>query len=232
MNNKRLQVWDLPTRVFHWLLVFGFSGAYITAESERWALLHVACGYTVLGLILFRLIWGFAGSRYARFVDFVVGPAAIFRYIRSFLQTTEHPAGHNPLGAVAILLLLLLGLACAVSGVLIYQDVDIDWLEQLHELSAWLMLIIVAVHVIGVIVSSVLHRQNLIRAMIDGKKRIAPHQAISSDYPLVALLLAFALAVFWLWLFWDKDTALKEFFASVGKPFLSLVTVALPNFAG
>src|SRR5512139_2829983 len=107
---KGILVWDLPTRVFHWLLALSFAGAYVTAESERWRLVHVTLGYTLGGLLVFRLLWGLMGTRHARFASFVRGPAAVLRYLRSLVSGhPEYYTGHNPAGALAIVALLVLG---------------------------------------------------------------------------------------------------------------------------
>src|SRR6516162_5168079 len=83
---RRVLVWDAPVRVFHWLMVFSFAGAYLTAESERWRLVHVTLGYTMVGLVAFRIVWGLVGTRYARFSNFVRGPAAIANYVRGLVR--------------------------------------------------------------------------------------------------------------------------------------------------
>jgi cytochrome b len=109
--NARILVWDLPVRVFHWLLVASFAGAWLTAEGEQWRLLHVSLGYTVLGLVAFRLVWGVFGTRYARFSSFIRGPSAVARYLGNLMHgRPQHYTVHNPAGAVAIVALLLLGL--------------------------------------------------------------------------------------------------------------------------
>ena len=124
-----IRVWDLPTRVFHWSLVSCFAGAWLTAESERWRDVHVMLGYTLIGLVAFRVLWGFAGSRYARFRSFLFGPAAVWRYLRSILSgTPQHFSGHNPVGALAIFVLLGLGVLASLSGVVVYEDVGGEWL--------------------------------------------------------------------------------------------------------
>src|SRR6478672_9751097 len=106
---RKVLVWDAPVRVFHWLMVASFAGAYVTAESERWRLVHVTLGYTLAGLVAFRLLWGLVGTRHARFAAFVRGPAAVASYLRSLLRNApEHHAGHNPAGALAIVAMLLL----------------------------------------------------------------------------------------------------------------------------
>ena len=171
----KILVWDAPVRVFHWLLVLSFAGAYLTAESERWRLVHVSLGYTMGGLVAFRILWGLLGTRYARFANFVRGPAAVMRYGRALLRgQPEHHVGHNPAGAVAIVLLLLLSMALVASGWAIYNEVGGDWLEELHEVAANVMLAVVGVHVAGVVLASWLHRENLVRAMVTGKKEGPP----------------------------------------------------------
>ncbi|MDH5206909.1 MAG: cytochrome b/b6 domain-containing protein, partial [Hylemonella sp.] len=116
-ESKKILVWDLPVRVFHWLLVLCFFGAYLSSESERWMLLHVTLGYTLGGLLAFRLLWGLWGTRHARFVNFVRGPMAVARYLGSLLRgRPEHHVGHNPAGALAVVLLLVLGAVTAFTG--------------------------------------------------------------------------------------------------------------------
>ena len=121
--SRKVLVWDAPVRVFHWLMVGSFFGAYLTAESERWRLLHVTLGYTMLGLVVFRIVWGLVGTRHARFASFVRGPAAVLRYLRSLLSgRPEHHVGHNPAGGLAILALLALTLAVAATGWAVFND--------------------------------------------------------------------------------------------------------------
>jgi cytochrome b len=199
---RRVRVWDLPTRVFHWSLASCFIGAYITGDDDRWALVHVTCGYTLLGLIVFRLIWGLVGTRYARFSEFVPRPASVLRYISDLIHgRPAHFVGHNPVGALAILALLSLGLVNAVSGWMVYDEVEGEWPEALHEGASFLMLAIVFVHVAGVLTTSRLHGENLVRAMIDGRKKASTDQAIASNRPVVALLLLASVFGFWLWSF-------------------------------
>lgn len=106
-------VWDLPVRLFHWLMVFCFAGAYLTAESERWRLVHVTLGYTMVGLVVFRLVWGIVGTRYARFASFVREPKAVASYLRSLMRgKPEHPEEgirHAWRGLAAIMLIAVLG---------------------------------------------------------------------------------------------------------------------------
>lgn len=193
-------VWDAPVRVFHWLLAISFAGAFVTAESERWRLVHVSLGYTVAGLIAFRLLWGLVGTRHARFAAFVRGPAAVGRYLRSL--GSGHPdsgVGHNPAGGWAILGLLGLGLATALTGWLTYQDLAGGALEEAHEVLAHAMLLLVGVHVAGVAVSSWLHRRNLVRGMVTGRQPGDASQAIARPWRAVGALLLAAVLGFWGW---------------------------------
>ena len=167
----RILVWDFPTRVFHWLLAASFAGAFLTAESERFRDVHVLLGYTMLGLIGFRLVWGLIGTRYARFSAFAFGPSKVAAYLKSLLTgSPQHYVGHNPAGSWVIYGLLLLGLVSGATGYAVYNQTGGEWLEELHEGAANTMLALVAVHVAGVLVSSLLHRENLVRAMINGYK--------------------------------------------------------------
>jgi cytochrome b len=166
-----VKVWDVLVRVFHWSFAACFAGAWLTSESERWRDVHVMLGYTMMGLVAFRLVWGFVGPRHARFTSFVRGPAAIARYLRSLLAShPEHHLGHNPAGAAAIVLLLGLAALAGASGWAVYNDLGGKWLEETHEFLAGAMLAVVGVHLAGVAVASWLHRENLVAAMLTGRK--------------------------------------------------------------
>lgn len=195
---ERILVWDAPVRVFHWLLVACFAGAWLTAESERWRLVHVTLGYTVGGLVAFRLVWGLVGTRYARFTDFVRGPAAVSGYLRSLLGSgPRHYVGHNPAGAVAIVLLLALAALTVAAGWAADTGAAGHWVEDLHEGLASTMLGVALVHVAAVIAGSALHRENLVLAMLTGRKRGEPRAGIRSAWRSVAALLLAAVAAFW-----------------------------------
>jgi cytochrome b len=197
---KKILVWDWPVRLGHWLMVAGFIVAWLTGDSESFRLVHVIAGATVLGVATFRLPWGFIGSRYARFVDFVRGPAAVKTYLVSLLKLEPaHHAGHNPAGGWAIVLLLGLGILTGLTGWAMYNDLGGHFLEELHEGLATAMLTVVFVHVAGVLSGSLLHGENLVRAMLTGRKRGRVDEAIPSARPLAAiLLLAWVLAAGWL----------------------------------
>lgn len=196
-------VWDAPLRVFHWLLAATFIGAFVSAESERWRLLHVTLGYTVGGLVVFRLLWGLLGTRHARFADFVRGPRAVLGYLRALIAgKAHHPVGHNPAGAVAIVALLAGAGLIAASGWAVYSDLGGGALEALHEGAANAMLGLVAVHVLAVVVSSRLQRENLVRAMVTGRKPGQAQDGIRRAWLSVAALMLVAVLGFW-WQQWQ-----------------------------
>jgi cytochrome b len=187
---KNILVWDLPVRLGHWLLVGGFVVAWLTSESESLRLVHALAGSTVIGVIVFRLFWGFAGTAPARFASFVRGPRAVFAYLRNLLG--GHPdkvTGHNPAGGWAIVVLLALAILSGLAGWAIYNDSGGHWLEEVHEGLATAMLAMVIVHIAGVLSGSLLHGENLVRAMVNGCKQGTAEQAIASAHPLAAFLL-------------------------------------------
>lgn len=172
-HTRAIRVWDLPTRIFHWSLVASFAIAFLTAESEKVRDIHVAAGYTLAGLIVFRLLWGFVGGGYSRFAEFLPTPGKVINYLKSLIEgRPQHYVGHNPAGAVAIFLLLGFGIAAAASGWATYEDIGGHFMEELHEGASNGMMAIVVIHIVGVIVSSWLHHENLVAAMITGWKKL------------------------------------------------------------
>lgn len=177
-----IRVWDLPLRIFHWLLVIAFFVAYFT--EDELLKVHVWAGYLVGGLLIFRLVWGFVGGQYARFSNFLCSPLQSITYIKDLINSqARRYIGHNPAGAAMIVLLLLSLLMTVVTGLAVYGadqgagplafigDRHEDFFEEIHELFANFTLVLVIVHIIGVIVESVIHRENLARAMFHGNKR-------------------------------------------------------------
>lgn len=196
----RRLVWDAPTRLFHWLLVLCFAGAWLTAESERWRLLHVTLGYTMAGLVMFRVLWGLVGSRHARFSSFVRGPRAVARYLRSLIGgRPEHHTGHNPAGALAIVALLALALGVVVTGWATYNELGGHWLEEAHEAVASLMLALALLHVVAVVAASLLHHENLVLAMFTGRKPAPANESIRRAWLGVAALMLASVLGFWWW---------------------------------
>jgi cytochrome b len=196
---QKILIWDVPTRVFHWLLVSSFAGAFYIADSERYRDIHVKLGYVFLGLIAFRLFWGFVGTRYARFSSFMFKPGEVVAYLVTLIK--RKPAdylGHNPAGSLAIWLLLLLGISSGVTGVMALKDIGGDIVVEWHDLVSEGMLAIVAIHVLGVIVSSVMHRENLVRSMITGFKKGEQDQGIHYAYAWLGVAMLASTVIFWL----------------------------------
>jgi cytochrome b len=190
----QIKVWDIAVRVFHWSLVLCFAIAYISEDIE---LIHVYAGYLVLGLISFRVLWGLIGTRHARFGSFIRGRQVTLAYLKSLLTTRpQHYVGHNPAAGWMILALLVTLFLLTWSGMQLYADdgkgplaqIDIEIIAQaradddrdkadsfwepIHESLANLTLLLVIIHVVGVAVSSLIHRENLVRSMITGYKRL------------------------------------------------------------
>jgi cytochrome b len=189
--DKRILVWDIPTRLFHWLLAASFAGAFLTAESERYRDVHVALGYLLLALIGFRVVWGLVGTRYARFRSFAFRPSQVLSYLRSLLRgSPQHYVGHNPAGSWVIYGLLLLGVLSGVTGYATYNELGGEAFEELHEAFASAMLALVTLHVGGVIVSSLLHRENLVGSMLSGYKKGQAAEGIRNARWLTGTLLA------------------------------------------
>lgn len=206
----RIVVWDVPTRVFHWLMVLCFTGAFLTAESDALRPVHVTLGYTMGGLLAFRLVWGLIGPRHARFASFVRGPRAVMHYVRSLVAgRPERHVGHNPAGAVAIVALLAGTVLLVASGWATYRLGAGEWVEELHEIVANLMLALVVVHVLGVLASSWLHRENLVGAMLHGHKSGAARDGIGKPRRLLAALLLALVAGFW-WYQWQTPAQEPE----------------------
>lgn len=169
-STSRVRVWDLGVRLFHWSLVSMVVLAYVFDEPRK---LHRGLGYVVIGLIAFRLIWGFVGGRHARFADFIPSPMRLFGYLRDMLRGREERyLGHNPAGAAMILLLLCTLSAIGATGYMIGMDAYFgkDWVEHTHKLLVNFLILFVAGHVGGVIFSSWRHRENLVKSMVTGQK--------------------------------------------------------------
>ena len=192
-----IRVWDWPVRVFHWSLAACVFIAFFTGESERFSLWHQTLGYVAGGLLAFRLVWGFVGTRYARFASFIKGPQAILAYLFSLRQTTpEHHVGHNPLGGVAVLLLMGLTALTAFSGWLMAGGDAPGWQEELHEVAANSLMLVVAIHVLGVVLSSKQHKENLVRATLTGFKSGPSAMGIQSSWWWLGLLMLVFMAGF------------------------------------
>ena len=195
---RRILVWDAPTRVFHWLQALSFVAAYLTADSERLRNYHVALGYILLGLLVFRLLWGFIGTHYARFRSFLFNPKEIVIYLLALIKgKPQHYLGHNPAGSVSVWILLGLGIFICVTGVMALQDNASDVVGDLHGVATYIMLGVIVLHLIGVLISSILHRENLLRSMFTGFKSAESGEGIQRAYNWLGVLMLVVIVIFW-----------------------------------
>jgi cytochrome b len=171
-RQSEVKVWDPLVRIFHWGLVAAFLVAWATGEESK--RVHVLAGFCVIGLVAFRIVWGFIGAKHARFAGFVRGPRAVTRYLRdtSRLQATRY-VGHNPAGGAMIVALLVMLTVIAATGFMMTTDAfwGVAWIQGVHETAVTLTLGLVVLHILGVIVASYEHGENLVRAMVTGRKR-------------------------------------------------------------
>lgn len=204
----RVRVWDLPTRLFHWLLVFCVVGLVVTGKLDGAAAAwHPRLGYTVLGLLLFRLVWGFIGGRWSRFRSFVYAPGTVAGYLRGSAHP-DHLVGHNPLGAASVFAMLLVLLVQASTGlftddeagfvgplnILVSTDRGLALTSYHRTLGQWLVLGLVALHIAAIVFYERGKRQALVRPMITGDKELT-HAAPSARDDLASRAIAVAVAL-------------------------------------
>jgi len=185
-NSSQTKIWDPLVRFFHWSLVSAFAIAYITEDD--FLTIHSWAGYLILALLGIRFIWGFIGTHYARFTDFIYSPANIIQFLKdTFRFRAKRYLGHNPAGGAMVILLMISLLITTTTGVLLLGAEEhagplAHWftqggdfwggiLEEVHEFFANFTLLLVFAHVIGVIAESLIHKENLVTAMITGYKR-------------------------------------------------------------
>jgi cytochrome b len=206
-GDELVEVWDLPTRLFHWSLVALVVLAWLTGEEEgAAAVAHRYAGEAIAGLLVFRLAWGFVGGEHARFADFAAGPRAIWAHVRGLFSTRpDRHLGHNPLGGLAVFLLLLNVAVVVATGLFSGEEgaggpfagaLGLE-LSEVHEATFRVLQALVVVHVAGVVLESWRTRDGLVPAMISGRKRRASMELVApakraSD---AALLLAAALGL-------------------------------------
>jgi cytochrome b len=168
--NAGLKVWDPLVRLVHWSMVASISIAWLVTEGR----IHDTAGYVLLVLIVARIVWGFVGTKYARFADFVRAPGSVLRFASQIWQGREpRHIGRNPLGGWMIVALLATGLATSLTGWLYTTDAfwGVAWVESIHAFFAKLLLVLAAVHIAGVIFTSIRQRESLAAAMVHGRKR-------------------------------------------------------------
>jgi len=204
-----IRVWDIPTRLFHWLLVAWIAFSFITGKIGATAMkYHVLSGFVILVLIVFRLAWGFVGGEQSRFTSFVRGPTAVIRYASSlFRKDSIRHIGHNPLGGWSIIAMLISLLIQAGTGLFANDDIltegplfgwvskqTSDWLTGIHQLNQKVLLVLIAIHICAVLFYLIAKRENLITPMITGTKVWHQKQDSSWGNPVLALILAAATA--------------------------------------
>ena len=253
LPTQRTLIWDIPTRVFHWSLAASFAVAWLTSEGDPWRSIHVFFGYLMLGLVLFRLGWGVAGSHFSRFATFWFGPRAALDYLKQVLaRSAPRHVGHNPTGSLAIYILLALTLLVASTGIVTLggeeqQGLAAGWLsfsqgkqlKEVHELAANLMLLVVLGHLAGVVLESLLHKENLARSMATGYKLADTGTPQAKARPLVAALMLVGMLGFAGWWFsyaWHSPTEVKATSVSTqaqtaAEPRVKFVGQALPDNA-
>lgn len=182
---QTIKVWDLLIRIFHWSLVGFFALAYLTEGEDEWMTIHSYAGYSILILLVFRLLWGVMGTHYARFSNFVTRPKEVLVYLKGLIAgNAKDYIGHNPAGAMMIVALIISIAITGFSGMALYAtdghgplatSFFATWpegaIKEVHEFFANFTVFLVVIHVGGVIVSSLLHKENLVRAMLTGKKQ-------------------------------------------------------------
>jgi cytochrome b len=208
--DRPVLVWDFPTRIFHGSLIALVIVSFVTGKiGGLWMQYHKWSGYTILGLVVFRLAWGFVGGRYARFSAFVRGPGGVLRYARAmWRRDAPRYLGHNPLGGWSVLAMLTALLVQAVTGLFANDDIfttgplypwiskaTSDWLTHIHRLNQNIILLLVSVHVLAILFYLIVKHDNLIKPMITGRKRWHGEGQASTDHWGIAAILASLIAV-------------------------------------
>jgi cytochrome b len=218
MQKQFRLIWDLPLRLFHWLLVLGILGSWYTSEQQgEMVELHMKLGYFILGLIVFRLVWGFVGTRHSKFSQFFPTPSRFRNYLRSLNDSTKaNYPGHNPLGSLMVFVMIILILAQALSGLFINDEIfssgpyygtlsaDMEKVMKfIHHNAFDLLLVAIAVHITAALYYRFIKKHDLITPMITGKKPVEDVDAkdeIQHSKIILAILLAALVAGFIYWL--------------------------------
>lgn len=196
MNNKVL-VWDFPVRIFHWGLAICFVGSWLTSESEEYKMLHISFGYTGVLLLLFRIYWGFFGTKYSKFKTFIYRFVEIKKYIYNvFYKKKNHYIGHNPAAGLMMLFLMILFLLTSFSGFLLYKEFVES--KDFHEIFANITMILVIGHVLAAIVMSIMEKQNLVKSMVTGEKKGISKEGIKESKLVVGVFLIIVSVVFFI----------------------------------
>lgn len=187
----RVLIWDLPTRIFHWLLTIGFfiSAAFSVTADEDSPLFsaHMIIGIMLGVMVLLRIVWGFVGTQYARFSSFLFSPLSLMRYVFGALSGSEpRSIGHNAGSSYAIFAMLGLVLATAVTGLMISNGNE--GAEELHEIASYSLMAVVVFHIVGVVWYSLRHKENITLSMLTGSKEASAADAIPASRPIVGIV--------------------------------------------
>lgn len=192
MNTKtRFLVWDLPVRLFHWLLVAGLFGAVVIVygfgdHSPQFPY-HALFGLTIVLMVVLRIIWGIAGTRYAKFSSFLYGPGKVIGYLKDvFTNGSTSYTGHNPGSSWAIFVMLICILMLGITGFRMGQG--FEEVKKFHEFFATLLLVTVGAHILGIIIHTIRKKENITASMIHGKKEVEEKDSIPSAKPIIAIL--------------------------------------------
>ena len=210
---RNILIYDLPTRLFHWLfaclIVVAFLvGNFVDDESALFPY-HALAGLGIAGLLIFRLIWGIVGSAHARFSDFVLSPRELLNYSRNVFSKARIWAGHNPASSWAALLMIALAAAMVVTGILMATGSGGD-IKEIHEICAYALIAVAVLHVVGVILHSRVHRDQLALSMLDGRKRLPdPTQAIPHARIGGAALMMVLFALWAAWIILNYNSEMR-----------------------
>lgn len=202
---KRVYVWTLPTRLFHWLFVVLIIAGWISSEEDRWLNIHASIGSAVGVLVVFRIVWGIIGPKYSRFGDFNFRFDALKEYLLTLMNPTRHYVGHNPAASMVIIAMLVTVVLAVLSGMLAYgigenrgilaflhhgYFHDMEWFEAIHEFFVNLLWVLIAAHVTGVLVDRFLHpKDQTLTSIIDGHKNRDGESAVLSWYQKIAAII-------------------------------------------
>lgn len=191
-------IWTVPTRVFHWLLAVGFTVAFILGDFDNLSNLHFAFGAFVGALLFFRILFGLFGPTYSTFRDFPIGLKSQREFINSFFSKGKIYAGHNPAASVIMLSILFVGIICSISGYFLYANennvlnigINKDALEELHEITANLFLILVVIHLLGILAETLFHKKTgTLQSIFTGYKNIETKNAKLNSFHKIFMVL-------------------------------------------
>jgi len=228
--SKKYLIWDLPLRIFHWALVATIFGAWYTSDQDNGLIdLHLTFGYVALGLITFRVLWGFLGTKHSQFKNFIPSPNKLINYIKPEDKSQKiHSAGHNPMGSLMVVFMLTIILLQAVSGLVMdddifttgpYNGVLDDNIEAvlvfIHTNSFNFILGAIAMHLLAIIFYKLVKKESLVLPMITGKKSantVSEQDAIKHSKIVLAIIVALCVAAFVYWLVVMNAPVVEEYY--------------------